>query len=475
MSVKSKRILAILLLTIAILAVSPVHAQTVEPPVVRAVLFWMNGCPHCHEVLENVLPPLQEQYGAQLEILLVEVVGMDDVNRLYEVAASYGIPRDRVGVPFLVIGDRVLIGSRQIPDELPGLIEAYLAEGGVDWPVIPRLDEFLAQTTPAPPVDSLPGGAAVRVSLFTTPDCQDCQLITSQALGPLEARYGEQLQVQTIEVVTSADVAYLYQVAAGYGYPEEEVDLPLLIIGNRVLMVEEISAQLPALVEFYLAQGGVDFPSLPLRGDATASIPTPNLPAVTEPPLPADAVPAHLQSNGFALAIIIMIGMGASLLYSLLAFALGKSYSLPAWADWLIPALIGIGIGVAAYLSYVETQSVEAVCGPIGDCNTVQQSRYAKLFGVLPIGVFGLLGYFSLLTAWLVRRYVPRFDKAAAVSFWGMAFFGTLFSLYLTYLEPFVIKAVCLWCLSSAVIMMLLLLLGAPPAVLQFATPDEDE
>jgi len=91
-------------------------------PVVHTILFWMDGCPHCHEVLDNVLPPLREKYGAQLEVLLVEVVGMDDVNRLYEVAATYGIPRDRVGVPFLIIGDQVLVGSQQILEELPGLI-----------------------------------------------------------------------------------------------------------------------------------------------------------------------------------------------------------------------------------------------------------------------------------------------------------------------------------------------------------------
>ena len=433
-------------------------------PVVHAVLFWMNGCPHCHEVLENVLPPLQEKYGAQLEVLLVEVISMEDVNRLYEVAASYGISRDRVGVPFLVIGDRVLIGSRQIPEELPGLIESQLAAGGVGWPDILLLDEFLIQTTPAPQAASMPGGAAVRISLFTTPDCQDCQLITSQALGPLEARYGGQLQVQTIDVVTSADVAYLYQVAAGYGLSSDEVDLPLLIIGERVLMVEEIPAQLPALVESYLAQGGVDFPSLPPRGDATVT------------PVPAvSPVEVATHANGFTLAIVVMILMVIVLVYSLAAFALGKTFSLPAWADWLIPTLIVIGIGVAAYLSYVETQSVEAVCGPVGDCNTVQQSRYATLFGFLPVGVLGLLGYLGLLAAWLTRKVFPKFSKPADIAFFAMSVFAVIFSLYLTYLEPFVIRAVCMWCLTSAVIVTLLLLLGTPPAVLQFSLSDEDE
>jgi uncharacterized membrane protein len=184
---------------------------------------------------------------------------------------------------------------------------------------------------------------------------------------------------------------------------------------------------------------------------------------------------SQTQSNGFTLAIVIIIGMGIALLYCLIAFAIGKSFPLPNWADWLIPALIVIGIGVAAYLSYVETQSVEAICGPVGDCNTVQQSRYAKLFDFLPVGVLGLLGYLGLFAAWLARKYLPKFAKPADIAFFGMAFFAVIFSIYLTYLEPFVIGAVCIWCLSSAVIVTLLLLIGTPPAIRQFAISDEDE
>jgi uncharacterized membrane protein/thiol-disulfide isomerase/thioredoxin len=445
--------------------------ETVTPqPVVHAVLFWMDGCPHCHEVLDNVLPPLQEKYGAQLDILLVEVITLDDVNRLYEVAAAYDIPRERVGVPFLIVGDHVLIGSRQIPDELPGLIERYLAQGGVDWPEIPNLNEFLTHTTSTPfPTPTMPG-VIVRATLFTTLDCRDCQLITAQVLWPLQERYGNQFEVQTVDVVTSADVEYVYQVAAGYGLPKEAVNLPLLIIGDQVLMTEEIPAKLPNLVDEFLQKGGTDFPSLPPRRDATIT-PTPAGPtAKTE-----TGAPAAIRSNGFAIAIGIMILMAAALIYSLIAFAIGKTFILPPWGDWLIPILVVIGMGVAGYLSYVETQSVEAVCGPVGDCNAVQQSRYAKLFDVLPVGVLGLLGYLGLIAAWLARRFLPKLEKPAAIGYWGMAFFAVIFSLYLTYLEPFVIKAVCIWCLASAVIVTLLLLLGTPPAVLQFTISDEDE
>jgi uncharacterized membrane protein len=429
-------------------------------PVVHAILFWMDGCPHCHEVLDNVLPPLQEKYGAQLDILLVEVVGMDDVNRLYDIAATYGYARDQVAVPFLIIGNRVLVGSRQIPDKLPSLIERHLARGGVERPSILNLNEFLSQATPVPISAPAMIGAVVRAALFTTPDCRDCQLEIGTALGPVQEKYGEQFEVRTVDILTAEDVEYLYQVAETYGVPREEVDLPLIIVGEHLLVGEQMAAELPDLVDSYLSAGGVDWPAVPTRSES-ASLQAPQPEAVYVP--------------GFTLAILVMISMVVILSYSLVALWRGTAFSLPAWADWLIPALIVVGIGVAGYLSYVETQSVEAICGPVGDCNTVQQSRYAKLFDVLPVGVLGLLGYLGLFAAWLVRRFLPKLEKPAAISFWGMAFFAVVFSLYLTYLEPFVIKAVCIWCLSSAVIVTLLLLLGTPPAVLQFAVPDEDE
>ena len=185
---------------------------------------------------------------------------------------------------------------------------------------------------------------------------------------------------------------------------------------------------------------------------------------------------AEMRDNGFILAMIIMVAMTIAILYSLIAFVFGKEFSIPSWSDWLIPVLIVIGMGVAIYLSYVETQSVEALCGSVGDCNTVQQSRYARLFDVLPIGFLGLMGYIALLASWLARRFIPKLEKPAAIGFFSMAFFAVIFSLYLTYLEPFVIKAVCIWCLTSAVIVTLLLLLGTSPATRLFSiTGDEDE
>ena len=134
--------------------------------------------------------------------------------------------------------------------------------------------------------------------------------------------------------------------------------------------------------------------------------------------------------------------------------------ALPAGASVAIPILSVIGLGVAIYLTFIETTNAKAVCGPVGDCNAVQASPFAKLFGVVPVGLLGAVGYIGILAAWFLgRRGRGRLAQLMPVVIFGMALFGVLFSIYLTYIELFVIHAVCIWCLTSAVIMALVLVL----------------
>lgn len=90
------------------------------------------------------------------------------------------------------------------------------------------------------------------------------------------------------------------------------------------------------------------------------------------------------------------------------------------------------------------------------------------------MGVLGAVGYIAILIAWLWRRFSsgPLADSMPLAIF-GMALFGVLFSLYLTYLEPFVIQAVCMWCLTSAVLITLLMLLSLNPALQTIQTRTE--
>ena len=449
------------ILLFSFIGITSVKAHSPPPPVVHVVLFWMEGCPHCHEVLDNILPPLQENYGDQLQISLIELSSMEDIERLYAVTARFGISKERVGVPLLLIGEQVLIGSDLILAELPGLIETYLAEGGVALPDVPEFTKFLPQaptpeetcTITTPCIDNgFPADAMVNGILFTTPDCHDCQLIAGQVLKMAREDYQGRFTLETIDVVTSEDVDYLYQVTAQFDLTAEETELPLLILGDHILVNENIPAQLPGLIETYLQAGGLSRVTLPTpEGKITNAL----------------IVDTLSRPDGFWIAISTLVFLASALLYSLIQLRLAaggdrRPEAIPSWQSFPIPILALIGLGVAGYLAYVETNLVSAICGPVGDCNAVQSSPYARLFGIMPIGILGMVGYLSILLIWGWSRFRnDRLAKYSPLALYGMSFVGTLFSLYLTYLEPFVIQAVCMWCISSAIIMALLLLFSS--------------
>jgi uncharacterized membrane protein len=189
---------------------------------------------------------------------------------------------------------------------------------------------------------------------------------------------------------------------------------------------------------------------------------------------------ALAKNSGMSLAWGVMILMGVALIVAILMIVRafnGKPLSNPkGLLDYAIPILAILGLGASIYLTYVEITSSRALCGPVGDCNAVQSSPYAKLFGVLPIGLLGAIGYIAILIGWGWRRF--RTDSAARIAgpaMFGMALFGTLFSVYLSYLELFVIHAVCIWCISSAVTITALMLLTLPYITQWLAITDEEE
>ena len=128
-------------------------AARAQKPVVYTVLFYASTCPHCQFVLQYTLPPLQQKYDSQLQIDLREVAVPENYELWLSAVETFQIPYEAAGVPMLFIGDNVLIGSDEIPERLPGLIEKYLAAGGVDAPRIPGL---IVQPSPAPAPTAVP-------------------------------------------------------------------------------------------------------------------------------------------------------------------------------------------------------------------------------------------------------------------------------------------------------------------------------
>ncbi len=344
----------IIMLGVVISMPSTAKAATswAEPPMVHAVLFWTNGCPHCMETLTTILPPIQDKYQAQLSIRMVELASAQDVDSLFAFGATLGLPKEHIGVPFMLIDQTTLMGTNEISTRLPGLVEKYLASGGVEMPNLPILNEMLSK--------------------------------------------------------------------------------------------------------------GIDYASSSFYQQA------------------AFQTASAARNTGMTLAWVIMAVMGLGLVASIviiLRALQGKPlHDFKPWIDLAIPILALIGLGASIYLTYVETTHTNAICGPVGDCNAVQSSPYAKLFGFFPVGLLGAIGYIAILVAWFWRRMrQDALAKIAGPALFGMALFGTLFSIYLTYLEIYVIHAVCIWCLSSAVIITLLMLLGLPAISQWLAISEEEE
>jgi uncharacterized membrane protein len=110
-------------------------------------------------------------------------------------------------------------------------------------------------------------------------------------------------------------------------------------------------------------------------------------------------------------------------------------------------ALAAVGIGVATYIAIAQAGDGAAAClGGGGGCETVAESSHSELLGV-DVAVLGILGYALLLVCAVLRG-----DGARLAGF-SLSLAGFGFSVYLTYLELFVIEAICQWCLVSAVLM----------------------
>jgi uncharacterized membrane protein len=127
---------------------------------------------------------------------------------------------------------------------------------------------------------------------------------------------------------------------------------------------------------------------------------------------------------------------------------------------WLMVLLVVAGVGVSGYLSYAYLMNQSIVCGESQGCDLVAQSSYSRMFGI-PIAVYGLLTYIVLLGLLTVRRRVGEAHEAyVPLAMFGIAIVGVLFSAYLTYLELYVILAVCKWCVAQALIMAVFLALS---------------
>jgi uncharacterized membrane protein len=117
----------------------------------------------------------------------------------------------------------------------------------------------------------------------------------------------------------------------------------------------------------------------------------------------------------------------------------------------LILVLAFCGLADSAYLMQHEVSGTPLICNlnNLSGCNIVAQSPYSHLFGI-PLAVYGVL-FYGILFA-LAALELAVFDRLLRRALQVLAFFGILISLYFTFVQVFIIDALCVYCLGSTAI-----------------------
>lgn len=117
-----------------------------------------------------------------------------------------------------------------------------------------------------------------------------------------------------------------------------------------------------------------------------------------------------------------------------------------------------VGLLDAAYLTYVKVVE-DGVCAVSGGCQIVNTSQYASLWGI-PIAAIGGAAYLVMLVVLLLEERSDFFALNSGLIIFGLSLVGVLYSIYLTYLEIYIIRAICPFCVISAVVLLAMLVVS---------------
>ncbi|SEM61579.1 Uncharacterized membrane protein [Syntrophus gentianae] len=299
----------------------------------------------------------------------------------------------------------------------------------------------------------------VYAALFYSPTCSHCAKLDREFLSPLQNKYGNKLVIVRVNIISAAGINIYEKALERFKVPENRIGVPALVIGDTFLMgTAEIPGKLPGLIDEALSKGGIDMPDFQGLYQMYFEQRDINLKNFSIWQLMIYKFKQDVVANGIAVLIlaVMIVSMIAALVIPLSSVKAPKVLTI--FPSWIIPLLVAIGLATAVYLSYVEVSEMRAFCGPVGNCNAVQNSPYAKLFGILPIPILGIIGYTAILAVWIFQQLRPAsLNRSAQLILWGLSFISVLFSSYLTFLEPFVIGATCAFCLTSAVVVTMIL------------------
>jgi molybdenum cofactor synthesis domain-containing protein len=118
-----------------------------------------------------------------------------------------------------------------------------------------------------------------------------------------------------------------------------------------------------------------------------------------------------------------------------------------------------IGLIDSLYLTWTKLANQQPYCGTYGGCETVGTSSYSEIAGI-PIAILGAGAYLTLLGLFYLETRSKFWKQVSPLAVFGISLAGVLYSAYLTYIEIAVLKAICFYCVISAVAILLLLVLA---------------
>jgi uncharacterized membrane protein len=130
---------------------------------------------------------------------------------------------------------------------------------------------------------------------------------------------------------------------------------------------------------------------------------------------------------------------------------------------YMVAAIVSLaGLADATYLAVQALTGETLGCGGSPDCFRVLGSAYARVGGI-PVALFGALAYFSVFSFATFAAFGYARARTFLVVTIGVMFLGTL---WLLYVQAFLLHAYCRYCLFSAAITFLLagLVIALPPS-----------
>jgi len=126
----------------------------------------------------------------------------------------------------------------------------------------------------------------------------------------------------------------------------------------------------------------------------------------------------------------------------------------------LVAALALAGIFLSAYLALYKLGYIGVLTCSVGSCETVQTSRWANFLG-MPVAVWGVGFYVSAFAVAMAGVHGRLAESSRpSVALVALSGWGVLFSGWLTYLELFVIDAICMWCVVSAILVVVIFVIS---------------